>query len=251
MNNHLALFLLSYATAFAQPAISPPGVGMVRDSFGWVQSVIGIAGNFLLADTGISNATSAAFSGSAGLIKTDSEVLVLDASYQVTARYGAPNGLALFAFDGTGAPALTYYSGTLFRFRHGNLEQVNWSGDAVAVAVAGRNAASILVRRDDRLWNVRLSLAGGEVENEVLLAGVSGPAALLPDGVLVYFDGNDVVVRDGLGAERRVAAGFVVGSFEQLGKDWLAIREVDTGRLFALRVRPEGLDLYQVPDVEQ
>jgi hypothetical protein len=67
----------------------------------------------------------------------------------------------------------------------------------------------------------------------------------------VYIDGNDVVVRDGAGTERRVAAGIQVDYFEQLGKDWLAMRESGGGRLFALRVRPDGLDLYQVPEVSQ
>jgi len=251
MKKRLTALFLSCAAALAQPAISPPSVGMVRDSGGSVQAVNGIAGNFLLADTGISNAVSAAFSGSAGMIKTDTEVLILDASYQVTARYDAPGGPALFAFDGTGAPALAYYAGTLYRLHGGGLEAVNWSGDAVAIALAGRHSAVVVVRRDDQLWKLRLSLAGGEIENEGLLAGVSGPAALLSDGAVVYIDGNDVVVRDGTGAERRVAAGIQVDYFERMGNDWLAIRESGGGRLFALRVRPDGLDLYQVPEVSQ
>jgi hypothetical protein len=250
MKNGLIALLLTCAAALAQTAISLPSVGMVRDSGGSVQAVNGIAGSFLLADTGLSKAISAAFSGSAGLIKTDTEVLVLDASYQVTTRYDAISGPALFAFDASGAPAFAYYSETLFRFHGGNLEPVNWSGDAVAIALAGRRSATVLVQRDARLWNVRLSLASGEIEYEGLLAGVSGPAALLSDAI-VYTDGNDVVVRDDAGAERRVAAGIQVDYFEQLGKDWLAIREAGGGRLFALRVRPEGLDLYQVPEVEQ
>jgi hypothetical protein len=257
MKTRLAAFLsICAAAVLAQPAIAPPSVGMVRDSGGSAHVVNGIAGNFVIADTGISNAVSAAFSGSAGLIKTDTELLVLDASYQVAARYDAPGGAALFApalfaFDASGAPALAYYSGTLFRFNGGNLEPVNWRGDAVAIALAGPQSASVLVRRDDRLWNVRVSLPSGDLENEALLAGVSGPAALLPDGAVVYIDQNDIVVRDGTGAERRVAAGIQVGYFEQMGKDWIALREADGGRLFALRIRWQGLDLYQVPEVTQ
>jgi hypothetical protein len=253
MKTRLAAFLsICAAAVLAQPAIAPPSVGMVRDSGGSVHVVNGIAGNFVIDDTGISNAVSAAFSGSAGLIKTDTELLVLDASYQVAARYDAPGGdAALFSFDASGAPALAYYSGTLFRFNGGNLEPVNWSGDAVAIALAGRHSASVLVRRDDQLWNVRFSLPSGDIENEALLAGVSGPTALLPGGAVVYIDQNDIVVRDGTGAERRVAAGIQVGYFEQMGKDWIAIREADGGRLFALRIRPQGVDLYQVPEVTQ
>jgi hypothetical protein len=252
MKTRLTAFLsICAAAVLAQPAIAPPSVGMVRDSAGSVHVVNGIAGNLVIDDTGISNAVSTAFSGSAGLIKTDTELLVLDASYQVAARYDAPSGEALFAFNASGAPALAYYSGTLFRFSGGNLEPVNWSGDAVAIATAGRRSASVLVRRDDQLWNVRVSLPSGDLENEALLAGVSGPAALLPDGAVVYIDQNDIVVRDGTGAERRIAAGIQVGYFEQMGKDWIALREADGGRLFALRIRWQGLDLYQVPEVTQ
>jgi hypothetical protein len=36
-----------------------------------------------------------------------------------------------------------------------------------------------------------------------------------------------------------------------MGKDWIALREADGGRLFALRIRWQGLDLYQVPEVTQ
>jgi hypothetical protein len=250
MNNQkvLATLLSCAAAALAQPAISTPSVGVVRDSAGSVHAVNGIAGNFLIADTGISNAVSAAFSGSAGLIKTDSELLVLDASNQVSARYDVPGGPALFAFDSSGAPALAYYSGTLFRFREDSLEPVNWSGDAVAIALAGPQSAAVLVRRDDQLWNVRLSVMSGEVENEALLAGVSAPAALLPDGSVLYTDQDGVVVHDATGAERRAGAGIQADYFERMGKDWIAIREVSGGRLFALRISQPDLSLCQVPE---
>ena len=96
MKSHLILFLLSAAPALAQPAITPPAVGTVRDSSGGLHGVIGVAANFVVLDvTAISNAVSAAFSATAGLVKTDSELLLLDAAGQIANRYDAPAGQAL------------------------------------------------------------------------------------------------------------------------------------------------------------
>ena len=101
---------------------------------------------------------------------------------------------------------------------------------------------------DNRL---RISLVSGAIEYEALLAGVNGPASLLPGDSIVYFDGSEIVVRDPAGTERRAAAGMAPAYLEQMGKDWIAIREAGPGRLFALRIRQQSLDLYQLPEVSQ
>jgi len=246
---YYALLLLAVA-AVAQPAIAPPAIGTVRDGSGGLHTVLGVAGNFIVNDAGISNAVSAAFSASAGLVKTGAEVLVLDSTGQITNRYTAPAGPALFAFDRTGAPALAYYSGTLFQFVNNQPTQVNWTGDAVSIASAGPGSASAIVHRDDGLWHIRFALSDGSVENESHLIDVSGPVLLLPKGALLFARQNDLVVRDSNGAERLLPEAFDVDSFEQMGKDWIAVREAGGGRLFALHITPLTLELYQIPDPE-
>jgi len=251
MNRTTAIALFCASAALAQPSISTPAIGMARNLSGSVQFVTGIAGNFVLADAGIANAISAAFSGTAGFVKTNSELLVLDGSNQIVSRYDAPAGPALFAFDSNGAPALVYYSGALFRFANGNPAPLNWSGNPIAIAIGGLGSAMILDDRGGQLWKVRISLVSGAIEYEALLAGVNGPAALLPGDSIVYFDGSEIVVRDPAGTERRAAAGMAPAYLEQMGKDWIAIREAGPGRLFALRIRQQSLDLYQLPEVSQ
>jgi len=251
MKNHLFAFLLGAAAALAQPAITPPALGTVRDSSGNLHAVIGVPGNFVLADTGISNVVSAAFSGSAGLVKTDSELLVLNAAGLIANRYAAPPGRTLFAFDPSGAPALVYYSGTLFRFDNNELKPVNWSGEAVSIALASPQSAAAIVRRGHQLGNVRITLATGDIESETAVGRVSGPLLLLPNGGLLFTRDNNIVVRDSSGVERLVLASFEVGFFEPMGRDWIAAREARGGRLFAIRIAPQSLDLYQVPEVSQ
>jgi len=243
-------FFLSSAFAMAQPAISPPGVGAILDSSGTLHAVIGLSGNFVFVDTGISKVLSAAFSGPAGLLKTDTEILVLDAANQVVTRYGAPGGdRALFAFDALGQAALAYYSGTLLCFDGSQPMAVSWTGDVVSIATAGPDSATVILRRNDGLWNVQFWPATGDVQSESLIAGVDGPVLLRPNGDLLFTRDSNIVLRDASGVERTVAAGFQIDSFEQLGKDWIAVRETGLGRLFALRITPASLDVYQLPEV--
>lgn len=250
MSNRLFAFFLSCAFAMAQPAISPPGVGAVLDSSGSLHAVIGLAGNFVFLDTGMSNVRSAAFSGSAGLLKTDTEILVVNAANEVATRYSAPGGdPALFAFDAHGQPAFAYYAGTLLRFDGSQPISVTWIGDVVSLATDGPDAAIAILRRNDRLWSVQFWPATGDVRSESQIAGVSGPVLLRPNGDLLFTRDSNIVLRDTNGVERTVAAGFEIDSFEQLGKDWIAIRETGARRVFALRITPAALDVYQLPEV--
>jgi hypothetical protein len=248
----LVAFLLGAAAALAQPAITPPAMGIVRDSSGSLHTMLGVPGNFVaLDDIGISNAVSAAFSGSAGLVKTDSELLVLDAAGQIANRYDAPPDRALLAFDRRGAPALVYYSGTLLRFDNNELKPVNWTGDAISIGMVGPQSAVVVLRRGDQLWSVRITLATGDVESETAIVDAASPLFLLPDAGLLFTRDNNIVVRDSNGVERLAPAGFEVDFFEAMGRDWIAVRETAGGRLFALRIAPQSLDLYQLPEVTQ
>ena len=247
-----AVFVLMFASAAAvaqQNPVSAPVVGTVRDAAGGLRAVVGIAGNFIVSEASISKAVSAAFSATAGLVKTDSSLLVLDASGQVVNRYDAPAGPALFAFDPSGAPALAYSSGMLSRIEPGGLTAVNWTGDAVSIAMADQNSAWAVVRREAALWKIRIDLASGNVMGESLLVDVRGPVMLLAGGDLLFTRDNDVVVRDAGGVERMVPEAFDVDSFEPMGKDWIAVREAG-GRLFAMRVTPRTLELYPIPEPE-
>jgi hypothetical protein len=250
MSNRLFAFLLSFAFAMAQPAISPPGVGAVIDSSGSLHAVIGLSGNFVFLDTGISNVRSASFSGSSGLLKTDTEILIVDAANQVTTRYPAPGGdPAVFAFDANGQPSFAYYSGTLLRFDGTEPISVTWTGAVVSLSTNGPDSATVILRRNDGLWSVQFWPATGDVQSESPILGISGPVLLRPNGDLLFTRDSNIVLRDANGVERTVAAAFQIDAFEQLGKDWIAVREAGPERIFALRITPDALDMYQLPEV--
>ena len=247
MEHRPALLLFCCAAAIAQPAISPPDVGTIREPSGSLYTVTGIPGNFIVADAGISGVISAAFSGSAGLLKTDTELVIMNAKNEVIERRTAPAGPALFAFDSTGAPALAYYSGAL-RGLGPKPTGVELDGDVLSIAAAGPDAATAIVRRGEYLWSARIALDSANVE-ETLLAGVNLPVFLLAGGGVLFTRDSDLVLRDEAGAERTMNAPFAVQSFEFMGKDWIALRESGGTRLFALHVTSRTLELYQIPEV--
>ncbi len=245
----ILIWLLAGGAACAQPAISPPVVGGFGDSSGCLHRVVGIPGNFVLGDAGVSNVLSADFSSLAGLVKTDTEILIFDASFGIASRLQAASGPALFAFDQSGAPALVFFSGKLFQFAGSNLVAVDWRGDAVAIASSGPQSASVILRLDRRLVRQEISLPTGDVESETSLAGIDGPLLLFSGGNLVFTRDGAIVVRDSNGVERSVSTGIGVASFETMGGEWVAVHEAFSSRVFALRIGPQNLEWYQLPEV--
>src|SRR5581483_9301878 len=185
-----------------------------------------------------------------GFVKTQSELLVLDRSNAVVSRFDVPAGPALFAFDGQGFPALAYYAGSLFHLINGGVQVVNWSGDAVSIAMASTDSASIMIRRERELWIATVSLADGAVQNEARLNDASVPAMLLAGGDVLFTWRGRLVVRNAQGVQREIAIPFKPAWFALMGDGWVAVREIG-GRLFGLRILPDVLELYQLPEVTQ
>jgi hypothetical protein len=245
----ILLWIIAASAVCAQQAISPPVVGAFRDSTGSLQRVIGVPGNFVLAGGGISNVRSAAFSASAGLAKTDAEVLVLNASAKIINRFEVPAGPALFAFDAKGAPALAFFSNKLFQFAGSNLNPTGWTGDAISIASTGPQSATVIVHVGRELQTLQISLPSGDVNSQTRLFDIAAPALLFPTGNLVFTSDGAIVVRDPSGVERQVSTAIRVASFESMAGEWVTVHEAFSSRVFALRIGPQDLDLYQLPEV--
>ena len=87
----LSIFLLS-AGAWAQPAIAPPQLGFIEDSARALRPAYGLAGNFILGPAVAGNIVSAAFSGSIGLLKTDSSLAAFDSHGKSPCIHGCGSG---------------------------------------------------------------------------------------------------------------------------------------------------------------
>jgi hypothetical protein len=256
----LAALLFLAVSAWAQPAIAPPQVGFMQDATGSVRAVYGLAGNFLTGDPIASGVISAAFSGSFGSATTDSTVFVTDAQGQTIAASDAPAGPALFAFASNGKPALVYLlsSNTLLQWSGATLSLVplDWAAiaaDAVlSIAEPDPDHVAILVQRKDGVWDVRVLLATGEVDSQTALPTVMGPACMLASGDVVSSDVGGLVVHKPDGSVVHIAARLPDSfSLQQMGDEWLQLRDLATGGQFAVRISKDREGFYELPEVNQ
>src|SRR5437016_879447 len=120
------LIALSIAPVALWAQLATPQIGFIQDSGNALRPVYGIAGNFVLGDSAAAGVQAASFSGSFGMLKTRSTLIVIDRQGQVVASQDAPAGPALFAFSRTGAPALAYLpdANVLLQWLDGVFQQV-------------------------------------------------------------------------------------------------------------------------------
>ncbi|MGH9630116.1 MAG: hypothetical protein ACRD7E_17505 [Bryobacteraceae bacterium] len=231
-----AVLLMLCVAATAQ--VNAPQVGLLLDREGGLRPVLGIAGNFVVGAPVHEGVLAAAFSGQTGLAKTETELLVLDASGAVTERLSAPEGTALFAFDANGMPAAALFPGVeeLWRWNtEGVIERqiVSLQGEALALS-----AAKLLVRREEGLWLVG---EAGESPAE------PGAVALLEDGTVLAIQGDELLIprTGGRISIPEVSAESV--RVRQMGRGWLAV-EYGT-RLYAVCIAAGRESVHQMPGV--
>jgi hypothetical protein len=251
---------LAGIVACAQPALTPPQIGFLQDGADSLRPVYGIAGNFILGDSAAEGLVTAAFSGSFGLLKTDSALIVIDRLGHPIASQDAPAGSAFFAFSSDGTPALAYFPSVnlLLLWNGGSFQLVlyDWGAfpaNAVrAIASPDPEHAAILVQRDDGLWDLRILLATGDMDSQAALPGVNAPALMLPDGDIVYSDAKGIVVRRPDASEAHLGARLpAVYSLQQMGDGWVQLRDLGGCAQFAVRVKAGREAFYALPEVHQ
>ena len=120
----MAAFVLMLPGAWAQSSLAPPLLGFVEDSASALRPAYGVSGNFILGPPVASKIASVAFSGSIGLLKTDSSLAAFDSKGNLLASVDVASGPALFAFSPAGTTALAFIASTN--------QLVEWRGSAFA-----------------------------------------------------------------------------------------------------------------------
>jgi hypothetical protein len=250
-----ALFLV-LPGAWAQPAIAPPHLGFVEDSARALRPVYGLAGNFVLGPSVAAKIISQAFSGSLGLMKTDSSLATFDSQGKLLASMDVAPGPALFAFSPSGATALAYIasSNSLVEWRGSTFAPVSvncdvGSADAVlALAFPSPFEASLFVQRKDTLWELNLPLGTVGTVSQKALIGVHAPVLALPSGDLVYPAADGIVVRRTDASEVHIAASLPASfSLQQMNQDWVQLTDLHGSARFAIHTTPGREGFYQLP----
>lgn len=253
--------LLACATAWAQPALTPPRLGFVDDSTSTLRAAYGIAGNFVLGPSIASQVIAEAFSGSLGLLKTNTSLVAFDPQGKQLASISVASGPALFAFSPSGATGLAYIetSNSLIEWRGSGFAPIQFNyeagrGDRV-MAMAYPNAfeASLIIERSIEkgapdIWRVDLPLGSIGAVSESALPGVHAPVLALPSGDLVFSDASGIVIQPNGAPQVHVAATVPASySLQQMSQDWVQLSDLKSPNRFAIRTTPGRENFYQLP----
>ncbi len=253
------IFLLIVAGACAQSALTPPQVGFIQIERA-VHPVNGLAGNFLLGHQTATGVTSAGFSGSYGMLKSDSTLMAIDGRGKTIASVETSPGSALFAFYPSGAPALAYFEHDTSlmtwngrTFRQVPLHAITLAAKSVlAIAAPQPGMASLIVEREDGLWELRVTLATGAVVSQMALPGVKAPILALSDGALVFGNPDGLVIRRPDASEKHITAHLPKKfALQQMGDGWVELSDLTTVCFFAVRTTPGHEQFYVLPEVRQ
>jgi hypothetical protein len=253
----IAALLLASAGAWAQPAIAPPNLGFVEDSTRALRPAYGLAGNFILGPSVASKIVSEAFSGSIGLLKTDSSLAAFDSQGTLLASIDVAPGPALFAFSPGGVTALAYIASghALVEWRGSAFAPLAFRDEEVgldavlAIAFPTPFEASLIVQRRDTIWELNIPLGAAGTASQNALAGVHAPLLELPSGDFVYPDALGIVVRRTDASDIHIAAALPARfSLQQMNQDWVQLTDLDSNARFAIHTTPGREGFYQLPE---
>jgi hypothetical protein len=254
----IAALLLASAGAWAQSAIAPPNLGFVEDSTRALRPAYGLAGNFILGPSVASKIVSEAFSGSVGLLKTDSSLIAFDSGGTLLASMEVAPGPALFAFSPGGVTALAYIASanTLIEWRGSAFAPLTFQyeeevGADAVLAIAFRTPfeASLIVQRKGAIWKLNFPLGAVGTASQNALAGVHAPLLELPSGDLVYPDALGMVVRRTDASDVHIAAVLPASfSLQQMNQDWVQLTDLNSNARFAIHTAPGREGFYQLPE---
>jgi hypothetical protein len=214
--------------AWAQSGIEVPAIGAIVDTAGTLRAVQGVAGNFWLGPTTVSEVLSAGCSERICLAKTDTKIV------SATGETDAPPGPAIFSLNGNDAIVYFPESRVFARWHDDALDILDWMVDGEVLSVTLKEIA---VRRDGEVSIVH---SDGSVVNSI--PDASGPVLLLLQGVLFATKDEIVLEQD----SREVRFDLMgVESITAMGPHYAMIRAGHV--IYALRIEAGREALYQLP----
>jgi hypothetical protein len=252
--------LLAPASTWAQSAIAPPQLGFVEDAAHALRPLYGMAGSFVLGPSVAAGVVSEAFSGTLGLLKTESALVAFDSEGKPLGSVSVGGGPAFFAFSPNGSAALAYIvsDSALVSWRGSAFETCSFgrqgtrTDHVLAIALPNPAEASLIVERGDTLWRQQIPLVARGTFSQSALIGVRAPLLELPTGDLVYSDDDGIVVRRPDASEAHIAASLPRSfSLQQMNQAWAQLADLASSARFAIRVTAGHEGYYRLPESGQ
>jgi hypothetical protein len=257
MNRAVIVLALCVAAAAAQPKFTAPLVGVARDSRQQCRLIHGTAGNFVLSAAIGDAALDCAFDASGGLVRTQNELLVLDATGAVTRSLSAASGNVLLSPQNAYFPA----TGGLWQIgpridRRIPVELEAIAGTVMALGPANAGSLPLAVCRATQLWLLAIDETTGLVTRQTAEGGAIGAQACHPAGALLVLadrlllsTAQEVLVQTAAGLERRIAVpetSAAQPTIRRAGEQWVQV-EMGGSLSLMIRIATGGEELYQLP----
>ncbi len=254
MTRAVLILLMVAVIAPGQSGIRPPLAGLVRDPAANLRPVFGVAGSFITGDILSTHVESVSFSGDLGFVKTAKSIQVFDAAGKLIWEQTAPPGPALFAISQGGREAVAFLpvTGEWWRWSHGGFSSFEVEpdlagSDVLALALPARDRLSLVIRTGGGTSLAGLSLGTGRLHAGALLDGTSAPLLLLGGGTLLSTSDDSLSLRTATGEIRQIELNCPPSRLAEMGREWIHITS-ECGQ-FALRLSPEGDEIYRLPEV--
>jgi hypothetical protein len=254
-----ALFLVSSAVLWAQLGFQSPKIGFVQDGGNVLRAVSGIAGSFVVGSPIATGIVSAAFSGSYGAAKTDTTLTTFDAVGNTIGTKDTPAGPALFAFSRSGTPAFVYFTGSNGIWKWDGQEfqptdiDLSLIGSGQVLSIGSNDVGELIlfVQRTDAVYSYCF-FDDGRLFYMRFYLNASGPLLVLANGTMIYRDPAGLALE---GTDKRKIPIPVSlpehFTLQQMGEDWIAIRDLETGNQLGLRIKGQTAELYSLPGASQ
>ncbi len=230
---------------------------MWRTARGELRPAYGVAGNFILGPAIAGKVITQGFSGSIGLLKTESSLAAFDSNGKTLASISAVPGLALFAFSPSGGTALAYLAA--------NDALIEWSGsefvpvflayekekfdNVLGIAFPSPAEATLIVQREETIRQLNVSLGGAGSISQKTLPGVHAPLLFLPSGDIVYREDGGIVIRRTDSSEVHIGASLPASfSLQQMNQEWVQLTDFDSSARFAIRTTPGREAFFRLPE---
>jgi hypothetical protein len=120
-------------------------------------------------------------------------------------------------------------------------------GFVLAVALPRPGVALCVLRRDDGVWRVQISVGDGATLEAARLADDAAAAALLPEGLTLYHSAGELVLLDESGTQRRTPLPGIAAAIEPAGAGWIVVHRREPGPPLLVQINVDPLGVYLLP----
>jgi hypothetical protein len=249
------LFAFLCLSAFLEGQVNAPRPGFARYQDGFISSVFGLPGNFVLRASGFEAADAASFSDNGALFARNGLITLVKADGTIARVFDSLEPVPLLSITGDLGTAVAWLPGQhiILSWIAANFRAIEVDalppGAVTSIMAVGPTLARLLITQaNGAVVRCSISLGGGSVSSCDPVPGANGPA-FEQAGFVVFKDSQGLEIQDQAGNTQTVS--FPAGDlrFQRMSSDWIHIYSAETKQHWAMRLTTADFSLSQLPAI--